>query len=81
MKVEEKPDLKKSPSVRGLEASNLIIRERNKLYSPPPTPRIPTPKTDGVTWTFATTPLFATIPPNYLRVPTREPGEYIILYK
>ena len=81
VKVEEKPDLNKSPSVRGLEASNLIIRDRNKLYSPPTTPRIPTPKTGGVTWTFATTPSFATIPPKYLRLPTRQPGQSIILYK
>ena len=85
VKVEEKPDLNKSPSVRGLEASNLIIRDRNKLYSPPTTPRIPTPRTGGVTWTFAPTPPFATTPPpngiELLKLPGRKPGQSIILYK
>ena len=45
VKVEDKHDLKKSPSVRGLQASNLIITDRHKLYTPPTTPRIPTPRT------------------------------------
>ena len=35
-----------------------------------------------MTWTFATTPQFATTPtPKYLRLPTRQPGQSIILYK
>ena len=86
VKVEDKPDLKKSPSVRGLEASNLLIRDRHKLYTPPTTPRIPTPRTVK-TWEFATqiSTRFTTPPPpkeiELLKLPGSKPGESIILYK
>ena len=85
MKFEDKPYLKKSPSVRGLKASNLI-RDIHKLYNPPTTPRIPTLRTVKI-WEFATqiSTRFTTPPPpketELLKLPGSEPGESIILYK